>query len=326
MPSEPPTLGICLKKGRKYSPLVSQSSWRLLPACFVLCQLCIIASSRFLGQYPAPEKALAAPKRDWVIAERPAAGTWDESCRTLCKKCSYRPPPRAPTTANTLGLQISPAQHTCQRQAWMCQLSPGLLTRSKSRQWQSRTAHPRPQHGKASQLWYPYQKSPAGQGMSPREQALPTHSSLCRAFPPNTECQQNKRLGREVVWTKLDWSNLSPQAWAKSCCGRQKDTFTLSKAQPENWGILSSKRISLLLIKGLQWLEELTLMKVYHSLYPVPKGVPVKLCRQPQKSGIVLHPIWRRNKSCWQSKTPSRYLGYIQPRTRKRKKKIHPRL
>lgn len=95
----------------------------------------------------------------------------------------------------------------------------------------------------------PCQKSPRGQGMSPREQALPNHSPLCKALPPNTECQENKRLGREVVWTKLDWSNLPPQAWAKSCYGRQKDTFILSKAQPENWAILSSKCIRLLLIK-----------------------------------------------------------------------------
>lgn len=79
----------------------------------------------------------------------------------------------------TLGFQISPAQHTCQSQAQMCQPSPGLLTHSKSRQWQSTS--------QTSQLSPPCQKSPAGQGMSPREGALPTHSPLCRALPPPTE-------------------------------------------------------------------------------------------------------------------------------------------
>lgn len=105
-----------------------------------------------------------------------------------------QPPARAPTPAKGVpfGFQISPALHTCQSQAWMCQLSPELLTRSKSRQWQS-----------PSQT--SCQKSPAGQGMSPGESALPSHSPLCR---------RREQTGEQTAWetSGLDWAGLVKSA------------------------------------------------------------------------------------------------------------------
>lgn len=62
------------------------------------------------------------------------------------------------------------------------------------------------------------------EGWAQREWALPSHSPLCRAPPPTTERQENKQLGREVVWTELDWSNLPAQTWAGSCSGEDKRT------------------------------------------------------------------------------------------------------
>lgn len=175
----------------------------------------------------------------------------------------------------------------------------------------------------------PSQRSRAGRGMSPKGMSSAIPQSPLQGSSTNYRTP-GEQTARER--SGLDWAGL-----VKSACpdlgrelqwGRQRDTFTLSKAQPEKRAILPSKCTSLLLIKCLRWLEEPTLMKFYHSLYQLPMGVPAKLYRQPQKSGIVLHPIWRKNKSCWQSKTSSRYSGYIQPRTRKRrrKKKNHPRL
>lgn len=185
------------EKGKKIFPSISQSSWRIL----------LDLSSASSISLPAPD--FLASVLLWRKSPFGAA-TAESEQRDQLQEPGMSPAGRRARNAPTgphpeLQLLQAPSvsrfpqPSTCQSQAWMCQLSPGLLTRSESMQWQSRTAHPRPQHGKASQPCPPARRAQQVEGWAQgNELCQPTVPSagLCHQL---RECQENKQLGRSAL-------------------------------------------------------------------------------------------------------------------------------
>lgn len=255
-----------------------------VPAWFVLCQLYITASSRFLGRCPALEKVSLWGSHGWARAEGAAAGTWDEPCRTLCKKCSSRAPPKAPTAANLLGFQISPAQHRCQSQVWLCQLSPGLLTRSKSRQWQSRTAHPSPQRGKASQLWSSLPEEPS------RSRDEPKGNELCHPTVPSAgllhQLQNAKRTNSSgEKWFGLNWTGqiCLPRPGQRAAVGKAKRHIYLKQSPARETGNFALQMHKLIAHKMFTLAGGTYTNEVLSLPIPTPNGSPCKALQAATK-------------------------------------------